>query len=204
MLVMTLLATPLFGQEPARALDVSSQQERRYFGEPIDLSLRDADLVETLRSFAEIGGFNLLIDPSVQGTVTVELKSVPWDLALEQILKIHRLGMEVDGRVISVASATAPVDQSWNRLRVVRLNLRYADAAVVAQVLKQTSSGILTTDGHVWTEPGNTLAIQETGVRLLHLGRLLSRLDIPSAAEEEPPDLEQRCLAVWRKLIGNG
>jgi Secretin and TonB N terminus short domain len=71
--------------------------EKRYFGEPIDLSLKGADLVETLRSFAEIGRFNLIIQPGVQGKVTVELKQVPWDQALEQILKISNLSLEISG-----------------------------------------------------------------------------------------------------------
>ena len=96
--------------------------QKQYVGEPIDLSLRDADLVETLRSFAELGRFNLVVQPGVQGKVTVELKQVPWDLALEQILKINNLGMEVtagecvreaagdDGnrRCVKVSSRLAP------------------------------------------------------------------------------------------------
>ena len=76
--------------------------QKRYFGEPIDLSLKNADLVETLRSFAEIGRFNLIIQPGVKGTVTVELKGVPWDQALEQILKINNLGMEISGGDVDV------------------------------------------------------------------------------------------------------
>lgn len=104
---VALLALPLAAEEESKARDVTAHQERQYFGEPIDMSLRDADLVETLRAFAEIGGLNLIIDPEVKGTVTVELKGVPWDQALEQILKINGLGMEVSGgpliKVVEIA-----------------------------------------------------------------------------------------------------
>lgn len=68
----------------------------------ISLSLREADLVEVLRSFAVLGGFNLVIDPAVKGTVTVELKDVRWELALAVILRTHGLAAEIDGTVVSL------------------------------------------------------------------------------------------------------
>src|SRR4051812_9087314 len=73
-------------------------------GFPISLSLRDAPLTEVLRAFAQIAGFNLVLDPRIpQGTVTVELKDVPWDQALSVILKTYGLAAEVDGRLWRVA-----------------------------------------------------------------------------------------------------
>jgi type IV pilus assembly protein PilQ len=73
-------------------------------GSPISLSLRGAPLPEVLRSFAQLCGFNLVLDPRVPSEpVTVELKDVPWDLALYVILKTHRLGAEVDGQLWLVA-----------------------------------------------------------------------------------------------------
>ncbi len=73
-------------------------------GAPISLSLRGAPLPEVLRSFAQLAGFNLVLDPRVPSEpVTVELKDVPWDLALYVILKTHHLGAEVDGQLWLVA-----------------------------------------------------------------------------------------------------
>lgn len=77
----------------------------RWRGAPISLSLRDADLVEVLRSFGKLAKINLVIDPAVQGKVTVELHDVPWDQALYVILKSQGLGMEVSGNVWSLTSA---------------------------------------------------------------------------------------------------
>lgn len=68
----------------------------------ISLSLREADLVEVLRSFARIGGFDLVVDPAVQGTVTVELRDVRWQDALVVILRSHGLAAEVNGRIVGV------------------------------------------------------------------------------------------------------
>lgn len=80
-------------------------REHRWAGEPINLSLKDADLVEVLRSFAKMVDVNLVIDPGVQGKVTVELRDVPWDQALYVILKTHGLGMEISGNVWSMQRA---------------------------------------------------------------------------------------------------
>ena len=73
-------------------------------GFPISLSLRDAPLPEVLRAFAQIAGFSLVLDPRIpQATVTVELKDVPWDLALHVILKTYGLGAEVNDRLWRIA-----------------------------------------------------------------------------------------------------
>lgn len=71
----------------------------RWKGFLISVSLRDAPLPEVLRTFARLANFNLVLDPGVQGSVTVELENVPWDQALYLILKTHRMAAEVDGRV---------------------------------------------------------------------------------------------------------
>jgi len=75
----------------------------RWKGFPISLSLRDAPLTEVLRTFAQLVGFNLVIAPGVHGSVTAELKDVPWDQALDVILKTNGLAAEVDGRIWWVA-----------------------------------------------------------------------------------------------------
>ena len=83
------------GQSPAG--------QGRWRGFPISVSLRDAPLPEVLRTFARLANFNLVLDARVQGSVTVELENVPWDQALHVILKTHRMGAEVDGRLWLVA-----------------------------------------------------------------------------------------------------
>jgi len=75
----------------------------RWHGFPISVSLDKAPLQDVVRTFARLAGFNLILDPRVQGSVTVELKDVPWDQALYLILKTHGMGAEIDGRVWAVA-----------------------------------------------------------------------------------------------------
>jgi type II secretory pathway component HofQ len=72
----------------------------------ISLSLKDADLVEVVRSLARIAQVNVIFDPGVSGKVTAELVDVRWDHALAVILKTQGLGMELDGRILTVATPT--------------------------------------------------------------------------------------------------
>jgi type IV pilus assembly protein PilQ len=82
----------------------------RWKGFPISLSLREAALPDVLRTFARLAGFNLILDSQVQGTVTAELRDVPWDQALSVILKTHGLDAEIDGRSWQVAPASTLED----------------------------------------------------------------------------------------------
>jgi type IV pilus assembly protein PilQ len=116
-LAMTALSAQKAGDRPAerpRAVPVGAHGllergqrpsgQGQWKGFPISLSLRDAPLPEVLRAFAQIAGFNLVLDPRIpQETVTVELKDVPWDQALSVILKTHGLAAEVDGRLWLIA-----------------------------------------------------------------------------------------------------
>lgn len=83
---------------PAKPAD----PESRFLGEPISLDLKDADLKDVLRTFAELTKINIAIDPEVRGSVTVRLNEVPWDQALELILQMNGLGYVVEGRILRV------------------------------------------------------------------------------------------------------
>lgn len=71
-------------------------------GEPISLDLKDADLKDVLRTFAELARVNIVIDPEVKGSVTIRLNDVPWDQALDVILQVNGLGYVLEGNVLRV------------------------------------------------------------------------------------------------------
>jgi type IV pilus assembly protein PilQ len=71
-------------------------------GETISLDLKDADLRDVLRTFAELARVNIAIDPEVKGSVTVRLHDVPWDQALDVILQVNGLGYVLEGNVLRV------------------------------------------------------------------------------------------------------
>ena len=92
------------GSHGALKLGQGPAGQGQWRGAPISLSLREAPLPEVLRAFTQLANFDLIIDPRVPNEpVTLELKDVPWDLALHMILKTHRLAAEVDDRLWLVA-----------------------------------------------------------------------------------------------------
>lgn len=167
--------------------------ERVYFGDPIDMTLRDADVVETLRSFAKISGLNIVIQPDVQGRVTVELENVPWDQALEQILRINGLGYEIEGNIMRIAPlATLRVEAQERQqlaaaqalsipLQTVMKRLSYTSARNLARVLARGSGGgILSQRGTVIVdERTNTLIISELPEYMDTVLAIIENLDEP-------------------------
>ena len=77
--------------------------EKKYTGTPISLDFVDADLKTVLRAFAQESGLNLVIDNGVQGTVNVQLTAVPWDQALDVILRQNKLDYRIDGPIVRIA-----------------------------------------------------------------------------------------------------
>src|SRR5690606_9391922 len=77
---------------PAQPGTTITEGEKQYTGHPISLDFQGADLRAVLRTFAEISGLNIVIDPTVQGSVDVALRDVPWDQALDIILRANKLG----------------------------------------------------------------------------------------------------------------
>ena len=83
---------------------VVGEPVRRFRGEPISLDLKDADLRDVLLTFSKLARLNMVIDPDVRGSVTVRLENVPWDQALEVILKSNGLGYVLEGSMVRVGS----------------------------------------------------------------------------------------------------
>ena len=122
---------------------------RRWVGEPVTMSLKDASITEVLRTIARVSDLNLVIQPGVEGTVTVELVAVPWDQALDQILKVNGLGMQLDGNILRVAQtetlqAEAVAEQTLKQARALSVplttvlkRLSYARATDVSRILTQ-------------------------------------------------------------------
>jgi type II secretory pathway component GspD/PulD (secretin) len=76
----------------------------KYTGEPISVNLKDVDLKDFFRLIHEISGLNVVLDPNVHGTLTVVLDDVPWDQALDIVLKNNDLARELEGNVLRIAT----------------------------------------------------------------------------------------------------
>ena len=181
----------------------------RYTGNPVSLDFQGADLRAVLRTFSEISGLNLVIDPTIQGTVDVALRDVPWDQALDIILRANKLGYVVDGTIVRVAPLTVLADEESQRrklsdeqalageLRVLTRSLSYARAEDLRTLLTQT---VLSQRGSIqFDQRTNTLIINDLSDRLERASALITTLDRP----EPQVEIEARIVTTTRDFARN-
>jgi type IV pilus secretin PilQ/predicted competence protein len=92
-------------EEPAVEAAVEEQaiQEGVFSGKRISLDFQDADIVPIFRLFADVSGYNFVISPKVKGKITMKLVNVPWDQALDLVVRTHSLGSQIEGNIIRIA-----------------------------------------------------------------------------------------------------
>ncbi|MEZ5331962.1 MAG: AMIN domain-containing protein, partial [Thermoanaerobaculia bacterium] len=172
--------------------EMGGSGEKVYYGEPMTLSLKDADIKDLLRSFAQISGLNIIVQPGVSGTVTVEFTDVPWDQALEQILKINQLGYQIEGNVMRVAPTSVLREEAEQEqalrsaqaqavpLTTILKRVSYADARDVERVLRSGANSVLSDRGTVIVDQRtNTLIITELPQFIDTVVAVIESLDIP-------------------------
>ena len=174
-----------------------------YTGDPVSMDFQNADLRAVLRTFAEISELNIVIDPQVDGTVDVSLTDVPWDQALDIILRANRLGYIVDGGVVRIASLVVLAEEEAQRralaeeqalsgtLVVLTRTLSYARAADMVSLM----TPLLSTRGTVQIdERTNTMIITDLQERLGPVDELLVTLD----RAEPQVEIEARIIQAGR------
>ena len=127
-----------------------SAPAQRFTGFPVSLDFQGADLRAVLRTFAEISGLNVVIDPSIQGTVDVALRDVPWDQALDIILRANRLGYVIDGTIVRIAPLTVLADEEAQRQKLTEAQALagHADDDDAHLELRARRAGPAAVDGH--------------------------------------------------------
>jgi len=167
---------------------------RRFTGHPISLDFQGVDLRAVLRTFAEITGLNLVIDPEVKGVVDVSLHEVPWDHALDIILRANQLDYTVEGTIVRIAPIETLRTEGESRRKLaeeqalsgelvtVTKTLSYAKAADVAPLLLRTA---LTKRSSIQVDPRtNNLIITDLQAGLDRAVTLLVDLDAPQPQVE--------------------
>ncbi len=170
------------------------QGGRKFTGNPVSLDFQGADLRAVLRTFSEISGLNIVIDPTVNGTVDVALRDVPWDQALDIILRANKLGYLIDGTIVRIAPLTVLADEEAQRrklteeqalagqLTVMTKTLSYAKAEELRDLLTKSA---LSPRGSVQVDPRtNTLIISDLADRLQTATDLIATLDKPQPQVE--------------------
>lgn len=179
-----------------RPLTKAEKEELRkskvvYTGDRLSLNFQDIEVRAVLQLLADFTGLNLVASDTVRGNITLRLKNVPWDQALDIILKSKGLSMRQTGNVIMVAPTQEIAAQekleleSQNQieelapLRSEFIQVNYAKAADFAAMLKSAENKLLSERGNVTVDTRtNTLLVQDTAAKLEEIRRLIGRLDV--------------------------
>jgi type IV pilus assembly protein PilQ len=180
--------------QPARKAQQKSEEKRIYTGERLTLNFQDIETRAVLQLLADASGQNIVVSDSVSGSVTLRLQNVPWDQALDIVLRTKGLDKRRTDNVIIVApteelaarekaelAARADV-QDLAPLRTEYMQVNYAKASDLAALIKTqgVAGGLLSKRGTVSVdERTNTLLLQDSADRLDDIRRLVGTLDIP-------------------------
>jgi type IV pilus assembly protein PilQ len=176
-----------------RVTAATRAEEKVYTGERLTLNFQDIDVRPLLQLLADTSGQNIVVSDSVKGRVTLRLQNVPWDQALDIVLRTKGLDMRRKDNVILVAPQAelaahekaeleAQKDiQDLAPLRTEFLAVNYAKASEIARLVKSTGGGsLLSARGNVTVdERTNTLLVQDTAENLTAVRNLVQTLDIP-------------------------
>ncbi|MFZ0961202.1 MAG: type IV pilus secretin PilQ [Terriglobia bacterium] len=179
------------GTPPATPSGPTTEANSTYTGEPISLNLKDVDLKDFFRLIHEISGLNIILDPNVSGSVTLVLDSVPWDQALDIVMKNNRLGKVLEGNVLRIAKVeTLTAEQEGQtKLAAARMDasplvtvfrpINYAKASDIASLLKTwAGGGALSRRGSVLVDiRGNTLIISDVQLQMPIIEDIISKID---------------------------
>jgi type IV pilus assembly protein PilQ len=186
--VFTLELQPLTQDQ----IEAKKRAEPIYTGQRISLSFQNVDVRALLQIIADVAGTNMVVSDSVQGSLAMRLQNVPWDQALDIILRTKGLGMRREGNVMLVAplselaardKAEAEANKSQVALAPLHseiMQVNYAKAADIAALLKSGDNSIMSDRGKVTVdERTNTLLVLDTRDKLGEIRALIQRLDVP-------------------------
>jgi type IV pilus assembly protein PilQ len=186
------------GQQPASA-------GPKYTGEPISVNLKDVDLKDFFRLIHEISGLNVVLDPQVHGTLTVVLDDVPWDQALDIVLKNNDLARELEGNVLRIATVeTLKKEADGRRAQIESEALAVEKVSVTRFLSYAHAKDVIITVKKFLSVRGDVVADDRTNAVIVNdipkvipvIDRLLTQLD----RKTQEVEIEARVVAATRQF----
>ena len=179
--------TPAVPTAPSRLRTIApTEPSERYAGKRISLDFQDAEITSVLRLIADVSGYNMVVGEGAKAKVSLKLLNVPWDQALDLILKLNQLGQIREGNIIWIDSLTNIAKQKDDAVRAHEatvkaeplatriMYLNYADASKSLDIVKSN----LSTRGEVKVDlRTNGLVVKDIPDHLRKIERLLRDLD---------------------------
>jgi type IV pilus assembly protein PilQ len=186
------------GQQPAAT-------GPKYTGEPISVNLKDVDLKDFFRLIHEISGLNVVLDPNVHGTLTIVLDDVPWDQALDIVLKNNDLARELEGNVLRIATVeTLKKEADARRAQIESEALAVEKVSVTRFLSYAKAKDVIVTVKKFLSQRGDVVADDRTNAVIVHdipkvipmIDRLLTQLD----RKTQEVEIEARVVAATRSF----
>jgi len=198
-------AVNLAAEQKVQMEQKSADRGAKYTGEPISVNLKDVDLKDFFRLIHEISGLNVVLDPMIHGNLTIVLDDVPWDQALDIVLKNNDLSRQLDGNVLRIATVEtlrkeaegrrAQIDAealAVDKVSITRF-LSYAHAKDLLLPLKKFLSqrGDIVAD-----ERTNAIIVNDIPAVLPQIDRLIQQMD----RKTQEVEIEARVVAATRSF----
>jgi len=177
----------------------------KYTGEPISVNLKDVDLKDFFRLVHEISGLNVVLDPQVHGTLTIVLDDVPWDQALDIVLKNNELSRQLDGNVLRIATVDTLKKEAESRraqvdaeaLAVDKVSItRFLSYAHAKDVLLPIKKFLSQRGDVVADERTNSLIVNDIPSVLPQIDRIIQQMD----RKTQEVEIEARVVAATRNF----
>ena len=186
------------GQQPASV-------GPKYTGEPISVNLKDVDLKDFFRLIHEISGLNVVLDPNVHGSLTVVLDDVPWDQALDIVLKNNDLARELEGNVLRIATVDTLKKEAEGRRAQIEAEALAVEKVSVTRFLSYAhAKDVMVTVKKFLSQRGDVVADERTNAVIVNdipkvipiIDRLLTQLD----RKTQEVEIEARVVAATRQF----
>ena len=185
--------------------DAQAPGGSKYTGAPISVNLKNVDLQDFFRLIHEISGLNVVVDPGVKGSLTLVLDNVPWDQALDIVLKNNDLDKELDGNVLRIATKATVKREADEAKDLAKSQVEAADLVTTTRVLSYAKASeisgtikkFLSPRGDVLADARtNTLIISDIPTVIPVVDNLIRELDKRSQQVE----IEARVVAANRSF----
>jgi type IV pilus assembly protein PilQ len=198
-------AVNLAAEQKAQAGQQPVSVGPKYTGEPISVNLKDVDLKDFFRLIHEISGLNVVLDPNVHGTLTVVLDDVPWDQALDIVLKNNDLARELEGNVLRIATVETLKHEADARRAQIESEALAVEKVQVTRFLSYAQAkAVVVTVKKFLSQRGDVVADDRTNAVIINdipkvipvIDRLLTQLD----RKTQEVEIEARVVAATRQF----
>jgi type IV pilus assembly protein PilQ len=198
-------AVNLAAEQKAQMAQPPAASGTKYTGEPISVNLKDVDLKDFFRLIHEISGLNVVLDPSVKGTLTIVLDDVPWDQALDIVLKNNDLSRQLEGNILRIATIDTVKKEAQNRRAQVDAEALAVDKVTITRFLSYAHSKdlvpmmkrFISQRGDVVADDRtNSLVISDIPAALPQIDRIIQQMD----RKTQEVEIEARVVSATRSF----